>query len=76
MCLPDRRATTSSSTLISLLAGAAVLLACVGAPLLGALAGVIGVAACAALPLLIRGRHRARPSSDDATVASSSMTTP
>jgi Flp pilus assembly protein TadB len=91
MCLPDRR--TKSSTVLSLLPGAAMLLACVAAPtivgladsaaigaVLGPLAAIVAVAACAGLPLLVRRRHRARdcmrPSSDDATVASSSITTP
>jgi hypothetical protein len=48
--------------------------------ILGPLAGIVGVAACAGVPLLMRRRQRARgparPSTDDAAVASSSINTP
>jgi hypothetical protein len=47
---------------------------------LGPLAGIVGVAACAGLPLFVRrrqpARDPARPSTDDAAVASSSINTP
>jgi hypothetical protein len=48
--------------------------------ILGPLAGILAITACAGLPLLLRRRQRpgspARPSTDDAAVASSNINTP
>jgi hypothetical protein len=48
--------------------------------ILGPLAGILTITACAGLPLLLRRRQRtrgpARPSTDDAAVASSNINTP
>jgi hypothetical protein len=48
--------------------------------ILGPIAAILAIAACAGLPLLLRRRQRARgparPSTDDAAVASNNINTP
>jgi hypothetical protein len=88
MCLPDRSNQSSGSASFSIAAGAVMLLACIGGPALIGFAGsvsivaplgvVVAVAGCAVLPLILstRQRSRARPSTDDAAAANSSINTP
>jgi hypothetical protein len=91
MCLPDRSNQSSGSASFSIVTGVVMLLACIGGPALIGLAGsvsigaivaplgvIVAVAGCAVLPLGLgtRQRSRARPSTDDAAAANSSINTP